>query len=58
MVKFLSKTRFNPHSNDQIIILTEDYENIDFASKQWIEQLKRYINTHKRKIERLKELKR
>ena len=58
MVKFLSKTRFNPHSNDQIIMLTEDYEAIDFASQKWIEQLKRYINTHKLQIERLKELKR
>lgn len=58
MVKFLSKTRFNPHSNDQIIMLTEDYEAIDFASQKWVEQLKRYINTHKLQIERLKELKR
>ena len=58
MVKFLSKTRFNPHSNDQIIMLTEDYESIDFASQKWIEQLKQYINTHKLQIARLKELKR
>ena len=58
MVKFLSKTRFNPRSNDQIIMLTEDYESIDFASKNWIEQLKRYINTHKLQVARLKELKR
>ena len=58
MVKFLSKTRFNPHSNDQIIMLTEDYESIDFVSKKWIEQLKQYINTHKLQIARLKELKR
>ena len=58
MVKFLSKTRFNPHSNDQIIMLTEDYESIDFGSQKWIEQLKRYISTHKLQIERLKELKR
>lgn len=58
MVKFLSKTRFNSHSNDQIIMLTEDYESIDFASQEWIEQLKQYINTHKLQIERLKELKR
>ena len=42
MVKFLSKTRFNSHSNDQIIMLTEDYESIDFASQKWIEQLKQY----------------
>lgn len=58
MVKFLSKTRFNPHSNDQIIMLTEDYEAIDFASQKWIEQLKQYINTHKLQIARLEELKR
>ena len=58
MVKFLSKTRFNPRSNDQIIMLTEDYEAIDFASQKWIEQLKRYINTHKLQVARLKELKR
>ena len=58
MVKFLSKTRFNPHSNDQIIMLTEDYESIDFVSQKWIEQLKQYINTHKLQIARLKELKR
>ena len=58
MVKFLSKTRFNPHSNDQIIMLTEDYEAIDFASQKWIEQLKRYISTHKLQVARLKELKR
>ncbi|MCO4581057.1 Phage portal [Streptococcus infantarius subsp. infantarius] len=58
MVKFLSKTRFNPHSNDQIIMLTEDYESIDFASQKWIEQLKQYINTHKLQIARLEELKR
>ena len=58
MAKFLSKTRFNPHSNDQIIMLTEDYEAIDFASQKWIEQLKQYINTHKLQIARLEELKR
>ena len=58
MVNFLSKTRFNPRSNDQIIMLTEDYESIDFASQKWIEQLKRYINTHKLQVARLKELKR
>lgn len=58
MVKFLSKTRFNPRSNDQIIMLTEDYEAIDFASQKWIEQLKRYISTHKLQVARLKELKR
>lgn len=58
MVKFLSKTRFNPRSNDQIIMLTEDYESIDFGSQKWIEQLKQYINTHKLQIARLKELKR
>lgn len=58
MVKFLSKTRFNPHSNDQIIMLTEDYESIDFGSKKWIEQLEQYINTHKLQVTRLKELKR
>ena len=39
MTKFLSKTRVNPHSNDQIIMLTEDYEAIDFGSQKWIEQL-------------------
>ena len=58
MVKFLSKNRFNPHSNDQIIMLTEDYESIDFASVKWVEQLKQYINRHKLQIARLKELKR
>lgn len=58
MAKFLSKTRFNSHSNDQIIMLTEDYEAIDFASQKWIEQLKQYINTHKLQIARLEELKR
>ena len=58
MGKFLSKTRFNPRSNDQIIMLTEDYEAIDFGSQKWIEQLKQYINTHKLQIARLKELKR
>lgn len=58
MVKFLSKTRFNPRSNDQIIMLTEDYEAIDFGSQKWVEQLKQYISTHKLQVARLKELKR
>ena len=32
MGKFLSKTRFNPHSNDQIIMLTEEEkEALDIA---------------------------
>ncbi|MFU2203598.1 phage portal protein [Streptococcus pluranimalium] len=57
-VNFLKGTRFNPQSNDQIIMRFEDFESVEFESTRWIEQLKRYVSRHKTQLERLKELKR
>lgn len=38
---------------------TEDFENIDFESKDWVERLEHYVNRHKaEQVPRLKELKR
>lgn len=58
-VKFLAGTRFNQSANRQFVMLSEDFEAIDFGSSIWIDQLKNYISMFKsEQLERLKELKR
>lgn len=58
-VKFLNGTRFDSRSNEHFMMMTEDFEAIEYGSDNWIEQLKRYVNRHKAEQQpRLKELKR
>ena len=58
-VKFLNGTRFDSKSNEHFMMMTEDFEAIEYGSDNWIEQLKRYVNRHKAEQQpRLKELKR
>lgn len=57
--QLLAGTRFNSNANRQFVMLQEDFENIDFGSQSWIDQLKNYIATfNSEQLERLQELKR
>ena len=59
VTNFLKGTRFGDHANDHFFMMTEDFVVIDYASSVWIEQLKRYVNRHKKEqLPRLQELKR
>lgn len=59
VTNFLKGTRFADHANDHFLMMTEDFAVIDYASSVWIEQLKRYVNRHKKEqLPRLQELKR
>lgn len=59
VTNFLKGTRFGDHANDHFFMMTEDFAVIDYASSVWIEQLKRYVNRHKKEqLPRLQELKR
>lgn len=58
-VEFLKGTRFVQLANEQIIMLQEDFDAIEWASQEWIEQLQRYVSTHRtNQLPRLQELKR
>ncbi|KXT79579.1 Phage portal [Streptococcus oralis] len=56
-VEFLKGVRFGDKSNEQFVMLQEDFDAIEYGSDNWIEQLKRYVNRHKsEQLPRLKEL--
>lgn len=58
-INFLKGSRFNKKARDQFVMLTEDFESIEFESTVWIEQLKKFVNRHKvEQLPRLLELKR
>lgn len=58
-VDFLKGTRFISTANEQIVMLQEDFDVIEWASQEWIEQLQRYVSTHRTsQLPRLQELKR
>lgn len=58
-VNFLSGSRFAKDSNQQYMMLLEDFAAIDYGSQNWIELLKRYVQRHKsNQLPRLQELKR
>lgn len=58
-IKFLQGSRFDSRSNHQFIMLQSEFEQIDYESKKWIEQLQRYVARHKQEqVKRLEELKR
>ncbi|MDK6296036.1 phage portal protein, partial [Gardnerella swidsinskii] len=58
-VKFLSGERWNEKANQQLRMTQSEFAAIDFASKDWIELLQKYINIYKtQQLPRLKELKR
>ncbi|MHC5281150.1 phage portal protein [Listeria kieliensis] len=58
-IKFLKGTRFHENANTTFFMAEIDLENIDFQSKDFIEQLKRFIRRHENEqLPRLLELKR
>lgn len=58
-VNFLSGERFDPQANDIFRMDSEDFDAIDFASKDCVDLLERLVNQHKiHQLPRLKELKR
>lgn len=58
-VKFLAGERWTSKANDRLRMTQEEFESIDFESKEWIETLQRYINIHRvDQLPRLQELKR
>lgn len=58
-ITFLRDHRYHKNANAVFRMAQEDFESIDFESKEWIYRLEKYINRHKsEQVDRLKELKR
>lgn len=58
-ITFLQEHRYHKKANDVFRMAEEDFEKVDFESKEWIYQLKKFVNRHRNEqLPRLQELKR
>ena len=58
-ITFLKDHRYHKHANAIFRMAQEDFDDIDFASKNWLHRLEKYISRHRsEQVPRLKELKR
>ncbi|MDT2793235.1 phage portal protein [Enterococcus thailandicus] len=58
-ITFLRNHRYHKNANTVFRMAEEDFESIDFESKNWIHRLEKYINRHRsEQLPRLQELKR